>query len=200
MATTTQICNLALIKIGNVRISDINDGSVNANICKDYYAFCRQMILQEFHWSFAIKRVNLAESSTAPEFTYARKFPLPSDCLTVIAINPENEWVMGDNFTIEDRHILTNDDDVNLIYLRDVEDESLFPPLFSEAFATLLASKIAGNITDNANIVQSLVIEYKRNLSSARAADSRQSMSGENSLFQRLKLSAPIVKSRYYAP
>lgn len=200
MATVTQICNLALVKLGNIRISDLNDGSVNANLCKDYYDFCRQMILQERQWSFAIRRVNLAKSTVDPAFTYAYAFPLPADCLRVIAINPEDEWTPGDDFTIEANSILTNEDDVNLIYVRDVEDTSEFPALFTEALAALLASKLAGNITDNPNIVQNMIQEYQFSLSKAFTADARQSKSGENSPFKWLKSTSPIRRNRVIQP
>ena len=58
--TQTQICNLALAKIGDAaQMTSLSDGSAQANYCALYYPQALNVLLNEYPWSFATKTVAL---------------------------------------------------------------------------------------------------------------------------------------------
>ena len=94
MATSeTAIANSALAKIGAKSILSLDDDSREARLMKQQFAPLRDMLLRSHPWNFAIKRLELAASSTAPIFGFDNRFVLPVDYLRVLEIDSEDqEW------------------------------------------------------------------------------------------------------------
>ena len=76
MATEIEICNLALIEIGDDTITSLTDESKRARQCNLAYPIIRDMTLRDGHWNFAIKRASLAQNSIDPLFTFSNSFAL----------------------------------------------------------------------------------------------------------------------------
>lgn len=152
MASQTDICNLALLKLGEETIMDLNENSKSATVCRLFYADTRDSLLRSHPWNFAIKRVQLAKLLTTPVYGYDSEFQLPSDCLRVMY----TDLLAGNEFRIEGKKLLANTDSINIEYVSRVEDTTQFDALFVDALWTLLASRIAYNISDNNTLSQSL--------------------------------------------
>jgi len=59
LTTSVQICNLALAKVGveGSGISSLSDSNENARKCNLFYEPCRDLIMSQHPWKFALKRV-----------------------------------------------------------------------------------------------------------------------------------------------
>jgi len=90
MASDVDICNIALSRLGDsatVASIDPPEGSPQAGHCAQWYPVCRDMLLEMRNWSFALKRVSLAQLAMPwPEWSYA--YGVPADCIKPIAVLP----------------------------------------------------------------------------------------------------------------
>ena len=184
MASVVDICNLALAHLGEIpNISSIDppEGSAHAEKCERFYPLARDTALEMRNWSFALKRVVLAQvKNDHPSWQF--KYSLPADCIRPIsvaqpgthvevfaAIYPDRPQPLGrpavDDFAVEGAFIYTSREDVELLYLRRISDTTKFPPLFVSAVAWLLASYLAGAITRDMDIKQWCYEMFERDLS-----------------------------------
>ena len=130
---SVEIANGALIKLGANPILSLDDAVKEARIAKVRYDVCRKSVLRMHPWNFAKKRAVLAATTETVEFGYTYKFNLPGDCIRVLDVED------NDDFMVEGRAIFTDDSTVNLTYLGDITEASLFDPLFSEALSAYMA-------------------------------------------------------------
>jgi len=191
MASPTDICNLALSHLGDeatVASIDPPEGSAQADHCARWYPIARDMLLQEHTWSFATRRIQLAQVAypyTSWQYAYAK----PDDCLKFFAVLPPdapNDYYAGvpplsrqpfdtrpipavsyvpQDFATEidedgNDIIVTNQDQAVGRYVIRVEDTTRFSPIFVEALARLLASYLAGPIIKGAEGRQESTGQY----------------------------------------
>lgn len=87
MATEVDICNVALARLGDeatLTSIDPPEGSAQADHCARFYPICKDKILREYPWSFAVKRKTPAELLTEPLGGDEHAFMLPTDCLNTL--------------------------------------------------------------------------------------------------------------------
>jgi hypothetical protein len=99
------ICNMALSHLGDTaEVSSIKppDGSVQAQFCARFYWMARNALLEMSDWSFAMRRVALAEvtnptvntwtdtdgSTETSSGTWAFAYATPADALCMVAVIP----------------------------------------------------------------------------------------------------------------
>jgi len=151
MSSQIEICNLSLIKFGDVTITDINDTtSKEARSLKAIWNIKRDELLKKFPWNFAMARADLgAHTTTTPlgdEYDY--EYSLPSGCLRV--------WKLfsGSKFVVEGNKLLTNDletdDSVIIQYIKQITDISLYTSEFCICFAFELAIELAPKLAGEA--------------------------------------------------
>lgn len=168
MASEVAICNRALQKMGAKRIASLTEDSRNARAMNVAYAPIRDALLREHPWSCAIKRASLAADATAPMFTYARSFTLPSDFLRLMPRDPiynynDTDWI------IEGKAILTNDSaPLYIRYVYRLTDPNGMDSSFQEAFSARLAVETCEEITQSNTKLQLLENWYKQVIASAR--------------------------------
>ena len=157
MASSVDICNLALANIGDeALVSAISppDGSVQAMHCARFYPIARDFVLALHTWGFATKRAALQTVSLddqPPQWAFA--YALPNLCLApkrvLLPDSPSDSE--GEAFLVETDPdgamvLYTNAEDATLVYVTKVTDTTKFSPLFVVALARLLASYLAGPI------------------------------------------------------
>lgn len=169
MASETEICNRALIKLGEKTIISLDDDSKPARVCKVLYEPTRDYVLRSHPWNFAIKRVELARNSAGPEYDYSYSYKLPTDCLRVIIPNRE-QWEYG----IEGDNLVSDYPDAFLKYVARIEDPNLFDASFMEALACKIAAESAVSLTDNDQRHQAMVQLYGLAITQARTDDAME--------------------------
>lgn len=167
MASETDFLNDALGQIGQGPITNIQDGSQAANWCRTFWPPLRRGMLRMHHWKFADTRIALAVSATAPLYEFAYAYALPRDLLAIreyngtllnLAIVSEGRWVHWEGFyKVEGDFIYTNDGEARLLYTRDITNPDLWDPLFYQAAASWLASKLALAIFKNDDLSKGLL-------------------------------------------
>lgn len=179
MASTVDICNIALAHVGSDNvISSIDppDGSTEAGYCKRFYPIARKELIERFVWPFATKRQQLAVV-TNDSLIWSYAYAVPADSIRPVRVlraqlvdallfevangNATYSQLFDENasvpFEIEDGVLRTHEPDAVLLYLRDVIDTTKYTPLFVSALGYLLAAYLAGPMvrgSEGANAAQ----------------------------------------------
>ena len=156
MASEVDICNQALSLLGDeasVASIDPPEQSVQAMHCARFYPMARNSLLEMHDWNFATRRGALAEL-TNDRTDWAHCYAWPNKALRVMAVCaadvPDDRLDDAHSrFVVEmwpdgQRVIYTEQEDAHARYTFEAADPTKFSPLFVEALATLLASKLAG--------------------------------------------------------
>ena len=88
------ICNQALLLLGERTIQSLDEDSTQAKVCAAFYETSRDACLRELKPSFARKRAVLTAVGPKPAWGFDNAYQLPQDCLLVIE---------QDNVTLQDR-------------------------------------------------------------------------------------------------
>jgi hypothetical protein len=177
----TQLCNLALAEIGDTySITDINETSNQAAVCRLFFAPTRDALLRGHQWNFARSLANLSAESTAPVFGWDYQYALPSDFLRLVEFNGLDAWQTEDDFQIANGPsgglvLLCDENEASIVYISRVTDANLFDALFVEAFTLRLASRICTKLTKDDAIKDRLAREAKEALARARQTDANES-------------------------
>lgn len=181
VASIADICNLALSHLGDeatVASIDPPEGSAQADHCARWYPQALDEVLQEHTWSFATRRIALANLSFAyPMWQYA--YAQPDDCLKFFAVLPpeaNDDYSIGlplparvpfgdtvypvvayvpqafETETDEDGNVIILTNQIQAVgrYVVRITDTTKFSPIFVQALSRLLASYLAGPIIKGA--------------------------------------------------
>lgn len=154
MASETDFLNGALGKAGVKRITNIADGTPEANWCAVYYPSLRRSTLAMANWKFASARLQLNLDATAPLFGFVYSYALPVEMLKLrqyngVAVNlvvavDWNTWLYyGGNWRIEGKFLYSNDANVFIEYIQDVTNPDLWSTLYYKMLESWLASDLA---------------------------------------------------------
>lgn len=163
--TKVRICNRALVKLGADTVISLSGDSAEASLCNIFFDDVVDEVLQDFEWTCAIERKDLARSSDSPVSGYEYQYPLPSSpwCLRVLEIVDSTA-----TYRIEGRMLLTDIDEVSIRYIKRITDTNLFPPLLAECIALKLASVLCTKITESSTGGERLLQEYYLKLAQAK--------------------------------
>ena len=171
MATSVvQIVNNALIKIGASAILTLTENSEAARAANLIYEQVRDASIRDHVWNFAIRRVELAQNSTAPAFEFSYQYNLPSDCLRVLQMED-----MGMYYKIEGGKLLTDEGTAKILYLSRVEDVNLFDALFVEALSARIAAELSVTLSESNTLYSNMMEMYQRKIADARSMDAQES-------------------------
>lgn len=161
-----QLINAALVKIGVPTIISIDDNTRPAQLAKLRYEDCRDIVLRSHEWSCATARIKLASETTLPEFGYGFKFRLPVDYLRLISVEPPEI-----EYKIEGKHILSDETELDILYIKQITDPTDFDMLCSEAISTYLAYDLCFALVQNPQQRQMLYSQYIDILNRAKKID-----------------------------
>lgn len=186
MATEVDICNVALARLGDeatLTSIDPPEGSAQADHCARFYPICKDKILREYPWSFAVKRKTPAELLTEPLGGDEHAFMLPTDCLNLLSVHipGESRSRCGlTEYTVENfqnaRAIICSEPSIWLRYVSDEVPSQAFPTDFCDALSWLLASYLAGPMiagSSGATMAANYMKLYEEALGKAMQADAR---------------------------
>ncbi|HWT40385.1 MAG TPA: hypothetical protein VN081_03925 [Dongiaceae bacterium] len=150
----TSIANRALDLVGKDTKLDITTATDTdaKNVQRNYKpVFLR--CLRKADWPFAIKRVALNPSSTAPVNEYSYAFPLPPDYVRLSQIFPK--WT---EYQIENGLLLTNEQIITIKYVSSdcIEAPGKIDPSFAEFLSHELAAALTYKMTDSINLRKEL--------------------------------------------
>ena len=84
------ICNQALLFIGATKIQSFTDGSLEGEICEQFYQSTVDELLTRQYWKFATKYKQLAQLNKSGVNGFSKAYALPTDFLSVQGIEGYN--------------------------------------------------------------------------------------------------------------
>lgn len=179
MASLVGVCNRALQKLGEKRITSLSDNSATARALGDCYEAVRDALLREHPWNFAISRAELAADAEEPDWGRANAYQLPSDFLRLLPDYPEDAANSKD-WQIEGQKILTDDTDpIYIRYIARVTDVTLMDALFLEAWATKMAYELCELITQSNTKKEALRTDYLDIIRMAKKTNAIENVAGK---------------------
>lgn len=161
MATDVSIASEALILLRANTISSLSDDSNEGEILNTLYPDFVEHILGMYPWSFAMKKRQLNQDSTAPIAEYTYSHIIPAEALLIWTVfqdtstRPVRDY---DIYGVEGgRRIYSNYSTLYADYTV-YTDENNWPPYFRNFAKHALAAYIAVPVTGN----QSLADQYNR--------------------------------------
>ena len=170
MATEISIANLALIRLGQQKISSLSEDNARAEAISIVYEDARRSVLRSSSWNFATKRAQLSKNTTGPAFAYDYSYNLPADFLKLKRLNS-----LSTDFRIEGRSLVSNETPMKIVYIADEKDASLYDGLFVKAFSYRVAADVAKALVGDESVFVRMEQGYQEALMEARVTDSLES-------------------------
>jgi len=172
MASRTSIINGAVTLLSEQLIANENENSKVARYAKINYDDTRDWLLKRFTWNFATRRRTLNRSDS-PDWGFQYAYALPEDCLRVVKTrdqieNPEDP----EPWKIESRVLLTDAAECGIVYIRRVDREGEFDPMFVEVMKARLAYVLAPSFSEEQGKIESIYNLYQARVKEARSVDS----------------------------
>ena len=171
------ICNRALSRVGGSLITSLDDDGTPASLCNILYAGVRETVMQEFPWSFAIKRYSLAPvAQKDPANPYGNKFLLPAKVSNVIWASDSSDDTIQNNldWRLEGEHILANAKHIYIKAVVSIDDPTKYDAMFVQAVVVRLAAELAIPIAASTELQQTLMREYGQSVTAAATKDGQQ--------------------------
>lgn len=158
--TDVQICNLALARLGDARITSLSDATAQAQYCSLFYTQTVEELQADFDWSFCRRQATLTQTA-APLTGYSKRYNLPSDFIRILRCNDidasENfgTWEIIGAYLHTD--LLGAPYGVIADYIASVTDTTKFPAIFIEALTIKLAGLLAMPLTGSKDLFGQMV-------------------------------------------
>lgn len=191
MTSQIVICNRALSKLGEQRITSLSDDVKAARAVSAAFDSVRDDELRANGWAFAMKRDQLAAEVVPPAFGFSYRYQLPTDCVRPWRIG--EWWWAGPDlsdyrnaeaapYSIEAGFILTSEGQaasgtaaaLNLIYLYRVTDTNQWDANFVEAFACRLAMEVCDELTQSDTKADKVEGQYDKAIARAHRVNAIQ--------------------------
>ena len=166
MASVVDISNLALAHLGDeATVSSISpsDGSAQADHCVRFYPIARDLCLERHDWNFARRRTVLSETANTPPEVWEYEYAMPSNVIRVLAVLDEDgdedapkRFMQGTDANGA-KVIWSNEENATLLYTHAITDTTKFSALFVDTLAYMLAGYLAGPITKDMKLKQSMM-------------------------------------------
>lgn len=164
MASKVDIWNLALSHIAHrAVIADPDEATTEANHCRRFYPIALRVALEHFLWSFATRRVPLAEvTNPVDHWMFAYAMPTGVVKARSVLLPESTDDAKEQDFAVESAAdgsliILTNVEDAVLKYTALVEDTNKFTPMFVLALSYDLAAMLAGPIPKDPKVKKAMM-------------------------------------------
>lgn len=170
MASETEIVNAALRKVGDRRITSIDDTVPSAGVARDVLATERDDLLRSHPWNFAVTRIELSRLAAAPAFEYDYAYAMPSDFMRAVSVHASDAADGDLEYKIEGlkqsddtyvNAVLCNSTTVFLRYVRRVTDPNLMTPAFRQVLTLRLAVIFTTGIAKSNTLHQILTEELR---------------------------------------
>lgn len=172
------ICNLGLVTgLGQDPINALSDNRKAAILCNLRYDQVRREVLRSHPWGCARKREQLAASATPLAFGNFTPFTLPDDWIRNVKTADE---MKRDKWTVEGRQLLCNETaPLNLLYIYDLQDPSIFDALLVAALGYAMAAELAIPLTQDRGLKSQMEAELEAKISAARLVTSQDNSAEE---------------------
>jgi hypothetical protein len=164
MTTDVDVCNLALARLGDARISAIDTTTAQGTYCGLFYSQTLEELQTDYEWQFCRKIATLT-ATTAPAMGYSAAYTLPADYLRLLRVNDVNMEENFGRFEIVGSTLHTSiTAPVRIDYISSVTTVTSFPALFTELLSIKLAANLAMPLTGSKELFTQLAELYAATL------------------------------------
>jgi hypothetical protein len=167
------IANMALGFLGAEPLQSFDDQTTQADLCKALYEGCVAVVLEDHDWRFAEAVERLGQDATPARPDYAYSYALPRDCIAPRGILTSDGLRCTSPYRISKRSLCTDEASPWLVYTYRAP-EQFFRSYFVKAVAYLLASELAGPLTEDAKKAADNLKAYTFWIARGRSLDSQQ--------------------------
>lgn len=180
MASQLQIVNLALIRLGEGRITSLSDNAQASEMVTDIWEQVRDDELRRRAWRFATVRASLAADVATPEWGFSYQYTLPGDCVRVLQISEYypgvelSDYRNGDTaeYRVEGDKILSRSSgELKIKYTTNAKDIGLWDPCFADVFSWRIAKEMCERFTESTSKWEKADAGYTMSLREARRAN-----------------------------
>lgn len=181
MTTATDICNLALIHVGGLKIASLEENNESARNCRIIYPIARDQTLRDHPWGFAEKRRKLSLIADLEIAGFDYGYQYPQDCIHAreifrgIRSNPPLEFRVLRPHDHVTRVIAANVPDAILIYTARITDEDQFNAQFITALSWRIAVDLAMPLTKKTAIQNLAEQTYVKLIAQAATSENLES-------------------------
>lgn len=191
MATTVDICNMALSLIGedaSIVSIDPPDGGDMAGNCARWYPQALRACFEAFDWSWATRRIEPARLASIDEKVYRWKYGygLPADMVRLISVKGRrscgplafSDFEVESNSSNAAKLLLCNEEEPVVSYVSYTTNASIYPTYFIQCVVLKLASLLVGPVRRSDSQTQAaagLLQQYAQALSDAKTQDAKAS-------------------------
>jgi hypothetical protein len=176
-ASWTQICNRALGRLGTATITDLSDGTLNAEYCGRFLPEAIEYVLGQYNFNFSRRRVRLAPNAEKPAFGWKEQFNYPMDCIRLVAVYGGHSRIPEDieraPYQVENGKILSDTDELQIIYIARPDDPNQLPQAVRKAISTHLAYLLTTPLTSSEQITALVAAESAAALEIAKREDAQ---------------------------
>jgi len=175
MATSViEICNNALLDLGEDVIMSLGDESKAAGLCNQRWPAVRDAVLRAHPWNCAMTQAELAAGAAAPLWKWEFKYNLPTDFLRIVKVVDGGGQDIND-WEIQGGIILCNEDaPIFISYVRRETDPKKYDALLDEALSARMSAALAYPLSGSTSLAQAYWDVYTQKLSEARGVDARE--------------------------
>ncbi len=175
MATSViEICNNALLDLGEDVIMSLTDDSKAAGLCHHRWPAVRDAVLRAHPWNCAMGQAELAAKTLSPLWKWEYEYALPADFLRVIqVVGRDNRDISS--WEIQGNLILCDEDaPIFISYVRCETDPRKYDALLTETLSARMTAALAYPLTGSTSLAQAHWELYQKKLAEARGVDARE--------------------------
>lgn len=165
MASKINICSMACSLVGAKRVNDLDNPSTEEEReCVLWWDHAVQEILEDHDWKFARDYQGNLAVSASPSGEYDHAYQIPNNCLVVRYLWDREALarVTASEYELHGRHILTDLDEVNVIFTRSDVAVGMFPAYFVTALVYNLAHYISYKLAEKGGKAAEMKGEYEK--------------------------------------
>ena len=179
MATSViEICNNALLDLGEDTIASLGDETKQARLCNQRWPGVRDAVLRAHPWNCCMRQAELAASAETPAWKWACQYLLPADFLRIIALSSATGQDIRD-WEVQGRTVLCDESaPIYLSYVRRETDPQQYDALLAESLAARMSAVLAYPLTGSTSLAEALWQGYQAKVTEARGVDAREGSTG----------------------
>lgn len=172
--TEIEIINKALTLLGGNQITSRQENSPSAKTMDALYDGCRDRVLRECPWNFAVKRATLASDGTPEWGDFSKTYPVPSDFLYLMHTQDFEDYTIEGGKILADPTGSVSSGPLKIKYVARITDAAAYDTLFTEALAYRLAYEACERITQSNTKKADLFQEYELTMTRAKRINGQE--------------------------
>lgn len=165
-----EVINRSLALLGVESIASLSDSSKQASLSNVLFNDTRAAVFRAHPWNCLTKRASLPKSATVPVYGYVNRFVLPADFLRLLDLEEPTQA----SFQLERRHILSDEDALNIKYTALITDVTVYDHLLVDTLSARLAADLAQPLLQSTAAMEQMWKLYDLKLREAKFVDAQE--------------------------